>query len=99
MLSIDGIKLKSIQVAASYTEREDPRKIPTILVAFRTEGKQTTRLNLKINLTNEKTYQDLYCLANVEYSSTFVIYETLCLSAFLFLELGRQFFIFIDKLR
>ena len=52
-MSIDGIKLKSTQVAASYTEREDPRKTPTNLVAYGIEGQQITRLNLKINLTNE----------------------------------------------
>ena len=59
IVSVDGIKLESIQVAASYTEREDPRKTPTIL-------------------------------ANVKYSSTVVICEIFCLSAFLFLELGRR---------
>ena len=53
-MSIDGIKLKSIPVAASYTEREDPRKNPTIVVAYGTEGQQTTRLKVKKNLTNEK---------------------------------------------
>ena len=59
-MSIDGIKLKPIQVAASYTEREDPHKTPTILVAYETEGQQTTRLNLKMNLINgKKTNQDL----------------------------------------
>ena len=59
-MSIDGVKLKSIQVAASYTERKDPRKTPTIHVAFGTEGQHTTRLNLKMNLTNKKkTDQDL----------------------------------------
>ena len=52
-MSIDGIKLKPIQVAASYTEREDARKTPTKLVAYGRERQQTTRLNLKINLTNE----------------------------------------------
>ena len=51
---VDGIKLESIQVAASYTEREDPRKTPTILVAYGTEGHQTTRLKIKMNLTNQK---------------------------------------------
>ena len=54
MVSVDGIKLESIQVAASYTEREDPRKTPTILVAYGTEGQQTTRLKIKMNLTNQK---------------------------------------------
>ena len=59
LLSIDGIKLKSLEVAASFTERENPRKTPTILVAYGTEGQQTTRLNLKMNLTNQKkTNQD-----------------------------------------
>ena len=53
-MSVDGIKLKPIQVAASYTEREDPRKTPTILVAYGTEGQQNTRLKIKMNLTNEK---------------------------------------------
>ena len=56
---IDGTKLQSIHVAASYTEREDPHKTPTILVGYGTEGQQTTRLNLKMNLTNEKKNQDL----------------------------------------
>ena len=56
-MSIDGIKLKSIQVAASYTEREDPRKTPTILVVYGTEGQQTTRLKIKMNLTNDKKKQ------------------------------------------
>ena len=53
-MSVDGIKLESIQVAASYTEREDPRKTPTILVAYGIEGQQTTRLKIKMKLTNEK---------------------------------------------
>ena len=53
-MSVDGIKLESIQVTASYTEREDPRKTPTILVAYGTEGQQNTRLKIKMNLTNEK---------------------------------------------
>ena len=53
-MSVDGIKLESIQVAASYTEREDPRKTPTILVAYGTEGQQTTRLKINMNLTNQK---------------------------------------------
>ena len=56
-MSIDGIKLKSIQVAASYTEREDPRKTPRILVVYGTEGQQTTRLKIKMNLTNDKKKQ------------------------------------------
>ena len=51
-MSVDGIKLESIQVAASYTEREDPRK--TILVAYGTEGQQPTTLKIKMNLTNKK---------------------------------------------
>ena len=59
-MSIDGIKLESIQVAASYTEREDPRKTLTILVAYGTEGQQTTRLKLKMNLTNEKKQINIY---------------------------------------
>ena len=42
-MSIDGIKLKSIQVAAPYTKREDPRKTPKILVDYGTERQQTTR--------------------------------------------------------
>ena len=53
-MSVDGIKLESIQVAASYTEREDPRKTPTILVAYGKKGQQTTSLKIKMNLTNEK---------------------------------------------
>ena len=53
-MSVDGIKQESIQVAASYTDREDPRKTPTILVAYETEGQQTTRLKIKMNLTNQK---------------------------------------------
>ena len=53
-MSVNGIKLESIQVAASYTEREDPRKTPTILVAYGTEGQQTIRLKKKMNLTNQK---------------------------------------------
>ena len=88
-MSIDGIKLKSIEVAESYTEREDPRNTPTTLVAYGTEGQQTTRLNLKMNLTNEKK-QNIKCLTNDKYSSTVVICEILYLSAFLFLELGRR---------
>ena len=58
--SINGIKLKSIQVAASYNEREDPRNTPKILVDDGTEGQQTTRLNLKMNLTNEKKMPKIY---------------------------------------
>ena len=38
----------------SYTKREDPRKTATTLVAYRTVKQQSTRLNLKMNLTNEK---------------------------------------------
>ena len=53
-MSVDGIKLESIQVAVSYTEREDPRKTPTTLVAYGTEGQQTTRLKIKMNITNKK---------------------------------------------
>ena len=49
-MSIDGIKLKPIQVAATYTEREDPHKTPTILVAYQTEGRTT---NYKIELKDE----------------------------------------------
>ena len=51
--SIDGIKIKSIQVAAPDTEREDLRQTSTTLAAYRTEGQQTTRLNLKMSFTNE----------------------------------------------
>ena len=60
-MSVDGIELESIQVAAIYTEREDPRKTPTILVVYGTEGEQTTRLKIKMNLSNEKkkTNQDI----------------------------------------
>ena len=58
-MSVDGIKLKSIQVAASYTEREDPCKTPAILVAYGTEGQQSTRLKIKMNLTNQKKNQGL----------------------------------------
>ena len=53
-MSVDGFKVKSIQVAASYSEREDPRKTFTILVAYGIEGQETTRLNLKMNLNKEK---------------------------------------------
>ena len=56
-MSVDGIELESIQVAAIYTEREDPRKTPTILVVYGTEGEQTTRLKIKMNLSNEKKKQ------------------------------------------
>ena len=59
-MSIDGIKLESIKVAASYTEREDPRKTPTILVDYGTEGQQTTRLKRKMNSTNEKKKIKIY---------------------------------------
>ena len=48
---IDGIKINSIQVAAPYTKREDPRKTPTTLVAYKKEGQQTATM---MNLTNEK---------------------------------------------
>ena len=59
-MSVDGLKLESIQVAASCTEREDPRKTPIILVPYGTEGQQSTRLKIKKNLTDEKkTNQDL----------------------------------------
>ena len=53
-MSVDGFQVKSTQVAASYTEREDPRKTFTILVAYGTEEQQTTRLNLKMNLAKVK---------------------------------------------
>ena len=63
-MSIDGIKLKSIQVAASYTERNDPCKTSTILVAYGTEGQQSTRLNLKMNFTNEKKNNSRFIMPN-----------------------------------
>ena len=60
VVSTDRIKVKPIQVAAAYSEREDSHKTLTIIVVYGTEGQQTARLNLKINLTNEKkTNQDL----------------------------------------
>ena len=63
-MPIYGIKLESIQVAASYTEREDPHKTPIILVAYGTEGQQTTRLKIKMNLTNEKKNKSRFIMPN-----------------------------------
>ena len=59
-MSVDGIKLESIQKAASSTEREDHRKTPTILVAYGAEGQQPTRLKIKMNLTNQKKKIKVY---------------------------------------